>query len=127
MMWLINVMAFFKRHTVVLLVLIAFVAGVGLEHFRNRYVATQAELARVTQQFNLLNGQIQAVLSISHELALARNEIERQRQALEKDINYAIKSDGTAFNGIGADSLCLYKRAFGYECGADAGAGEKAR
>lgn len=53
---------------------------------------------------------------LTRQLIDKQNEITQQIQQLESAIDDAIKKDGSTYNGIGADSLCVYKRAFGYDC-----------
>ena len=62
--------------------------------------------------------QRQAALNdeLTQQLIDKQHDITKQLQKLESSIDDAIKKDGAAYNGIGADSLCIYKRAFGYDC-----------
>lgn len=53
---------------------------------------------------------------LTRQLIEKQNQITEQLQQLESAIDDAIKKDGTTYNGIGADSLCIYKRAYGYDC-----------
>lgn len=53
---------------------------------------------------------------LTRQLIEKQNQITEQLQQLESAIDDAIKKDGAAYNGIGADSLCIYKRAYGYNC-----------
>lgn len=53
---------------------------------------------------------------LTRQLIDKQNQITEQLQQLESAIDDAIKKDGVAYNGIGADSLCVYKRAYGYDC-----------
>lgn len=51
---------------------------------------------------------------LSIELINKQNELTSIKQQLERSIADAIKNDGDSYNGMGADSLQLYKAAFGY-------------
>ncbi|WP_081297916.1 MULTISPECIES: hypothetical protein [unclassified Gilliamella] len=53
---------------------------------------------------------------LTRKLIEKQNQITEQLQQLESAIDDAIKKDGATYNGIGADSLCIYKRAHGYDC-----------
>jgi uncharacterized protein HemX len=53
---------------------------------------------------------------LTRQLIDKQNQITEQLQQLESAIDDAIKKDGVTYNGIGADSLCIYKRAYGYDC-----------
>lgn len=51
-------------------------------------------------------------------LTQERQKIDKQEAKLNKEIPHAITQDnanGTVYNGLGADSLQLYLRAFGYD------------
>ena len=50
----------------------------------------------------------------SKELAEAQAELEKSRNTLQEQTRAAVDKDGSSFNGIGPNSLHLYKRAFGY-------------
>lgn len=51
----------------------------------------------------------------SRDLAAAYRQIDRQAAQLEKQIDETVQKDGSRFNGIGADSVQLYNRAFGHD------------
>lgn len=51
----------------------------------------------------------------SRDLAAAYQQIDRQAVQLEKQINETVQKDGSRFNGMGADSVQLYNRAFGHD------------
>ena len=50
----------------------------------------------------------------SKELAEAQAELEKSRNTLQEQNRAAVEKGGSSFNGIGPNSLHLYKRAFGY-------------
>ncbi|MFQ3071453.1 hypothetical protein ACKJPP_05555 [Neisseria polysaccharea] len=47
-------------------------------------------------------------------MAEAQAELEKSRNTLQEQTRAAVDKDGSSFNGIGPNSLHLYKRAFGY-------------
>ena len=51
---------------------------------------------------------------LGEELAAARRQIDIQTASIEQEIPHAVQQDGSSFNGLGNDSLRLYKRALGY-------------
>ena len=51
----------------------------------------------------------------SRDLAAAYQQIDHQTAQLEKQIDETVQKDGSRFNGIGADSVQLYNRAFGHD------------
>lgn len=50
----------------------------------------------------------------SAKLAAANRQLDIQTAKLQEQIPNAVQNDGNGFTGIGADSLHLYNRAFGY-------------
>ncbi|MFC3874868.1 hypothetical protein [Neisseria musculi] len=50
----------------------------------------------------------------SAKLAAANRQLDIQTAKLQEQIPNAVKNDGNGFTGIGADSLRIYNRAFGY-------------
>ena len=51
----------------------------------------------------------------SRDLAAAYQQIDRQAEQLEKQIDETVQKDGSRFNGMGADSVQLYNRAIGHD------------
>lgn len=50
----------------------------------------------------------------SAKLAAANRQLDIQTAKLQEQIPNAVQNDGNSFTGIGADSLRIYNRAFGY-------------
>lgn len=77
---------------------------------------TQEKLAVANAHKTELQRQSELNNELTRQLIGKQHEITQQLQQLESAIDDAIKKDGAAYNGIGADSLCVYKRAYGYDC-----------
>lgn len=87
----------------------------------------RGELAQANERFaierldtaNAYNAELRRQAALNDELTARliekQNQITAQLQQLEGVINDAVNTDGS-YNGIGADSLCVYKRAYGYSC-----------
>lgn len=87
----------------------------------------RGELAQANERFaierldtaNAYNAELRRQAALNDELTARliekQNQITAQLQQLEGVINDAVNTDGS-YNGIGADSLCVYRRAYGYNC-----------
>lgn len=87
----------------------------------------RSELAQANERFaierldtaNAYNAELRRQAALNDELTARliekQNQITAQLQQLEGVINDAVNTDGS-YNGIGADSLCVYRRAYGYNC-----------
>lgn len=80
------------------------------ENYTNEMLAVANAHKIELQRQSSLNDEL------TRQLFEKQNQITEQLQQLESAIDDAIKKDGTTYNGIGADSLCIYKRAYGYDC-----------
>ena len=80
------------------------------ENYTNEMLAVANAHKIELQRQSSLNDEL------TRQLFEKQNQITEQLQQLENTIDDAIKKDGNAYNGIGVDSLCIYKRAYGYDC-----------
>ncbi|MFQ1004755.1 hypothetical protein [Gilliamella sp. CG22] len=97
-------------------------------YWMQRSVNLENELAQMSERHtaerlvaaNAYNAELQRQAALNDELTRQlidrQNQITTQLQQLESSIDGAIKNDGNIYNGIGADSLCVYRRAYGYNC-----------
>lgn len=96
-------------------------------YWMQRSVNLENELAQMSERHtaerlvaaNAYNAELQRQAALNDELTRQlidrQNQITTQLQQLEGMINDAVNTDGS-YSGIGADSLCVYRRAYGYNC-----------
>lgn len=76
--------------------------------------SAQAYIAALKQAQAEQQRQRERADRLGVELAAARRQIDIQTASIEQEIPHAVEQDGSRFNGLGDDSLRLYKRALGY-------------
>ena len=113
---LINVLTIIKDNAVMLAAIVIVLLCIRMDGLSNQLKESESKCEQLTVRLDSALRDVQRFMAISSELANALSVVELNKQTLNGQIDHAVKNDSPVFTGIGADSLCLYRKAFGYEC-----------
>ena len=94
-------------------------AALAAYSYRAGYLKRDAAAKLETAQIQQVHAaaRLKAEQEYSAKLAAAEHTLEQKQHAIRQEIPHAIRkdnADGRCFGGLGADSLRLYRQAFGY-------------
>ncbi|EHD21538.1 MULTISPECIES: hypothetical protein [Brenneria] len=97
------------------------------DYEQEKRIAAEQQVAALKKAREQEAAQRARADKLAADLLDAQTELEQTKKELKRMIPYAVTNDGTAFTGIGPDSLRLYKISLGYPADSLPGTGEAPR